>query len=111
MPFRALKQQIKEAYIKVSVESCDLPHEQLNNMPLVKLKDRLVVEVVLDMQHHPYLQDDFEERVECINDMTYGVQALTALVNKYNRAHKHDDVVEQRIEVQNPSHFVHQLVF
>ena len=111
MPFRALKQQIKEAYIKVSVESCDLPHEQLNNMPLVELKDRLVVEVVLDMQHHPYLQDDFEERVECINDMTCGVQALTALVNEYNWTHKHDDVVKQRIEVQNPSHFVHQLVF
>lgn len=102
-----MKEYVQKADIEIRIKPSDLPHNQLDCMPLVELEYRVIVQVVLDVQHHPDFENNRKRRVRSVYVVTDGVQPFSAFFDEDNRTHKHDNVIEERVQVQDPREFIH----
>jgi len=78
-------------------------------MPLVKLKNLLVVYLLLDLNHNCYLKYNSTYRVSSIYIMADIIKSTPTFVYKYKRAYKHNDVVYKAVYIYEEERFVHLL--
>ena len=95
-----LEEQDQDDVVEEGVEASDLTHDGLDEVPPIELENGLGLDLALDHQYIDDLSGHVDHGIDTVDVVEPIVVAFVVLAKEDDGQAKHDDIVEDCLDVQ-----------